>query len=98
MSMRLARTTLLRPARAAAPALRPVPVALSRASLHTSLPRRASEAPEDPLADPKFQHFYEKIRNHQGAVDAMMKVGEIMKEKGELRPAGLSVSPGATDV
>jgi hypothetical protein len=36
------------------------------------------------LADPKFQDFYEKIRGHQGAVDAMMKVGEIMKSKGRL--------------
>lgn len=34
------------------------------------------------MADPKFQQFYEKIRNHQGAVDAMMKVGEVMKSKG----------------
>jgi hypothetical protein len=34
------------------------------------------------MADPKFQNFYEKIRNHQGAVDAMMRVGEVMKSKG----------------
>jgi hypothetical protein len=34
------------------------------------------------MADPKFQNFFDKIKNHQGAVDAMMKVGEIMKAKG----------------
>jgi hypothetical protein len=44
---------------------------------------RASEAsPEDPMADPKFQSFFDKIKNHQGAVDAMLKVGEVMKTKG----------------
>jgi hypothetical protein len=44
---------------------------------------RAREAsPEDPMADPKFQSFFDKIKNHQGAVDAMLKVGEVMKTKG----------------
>jgi hypothetical protein len=40
--------------------------------------------PKDPIADPEIQGFYEKLRNHQGAVDAMMKMAELMKEKGEL--------------
>jgi hypothetical protein len=34
------------------------------------------------MADPKFQSFFDKIKNHQGAVDAMLKVGEVMKNKG----------------
>lgn len=80
--------TLLRPVfNARAALVRPIS---SLRSLHTTIPRLASEAPTDPLADPKFQNFYEKIRNHQGAVDAMMKVGEVMKSKGaslsSLRP------------
>lgn len=54
----------------------------ARSSIHTTRSLRATQAPEDPMADPKFQNFYEKIRNHQGAVDAMMKVGEVMKSKG----------------
>lgn len=36
------------------------------------------------MADPKFQSFFDKIKNHQGAVDAMLKVGEVMKTKGGL--------------
>jgi hypothetical protein len=76
MSFRIAQT--IRTARLAT--FRPV-APMSR-SLHTTFVRRASEVPEDPMADPKFQDFYEKIRNHQGAVDAMMRVGELMKEKG----------------
>ncbi len=51
---------------------------------HFSLspPRSASEVPRDPFADPTVQSFYEKIRNHQGAVDAMMDMRKIMEEKG----------------
>lgn len=39
--------------------------------------------PKDPMADPQIQQFYEKLRNHQGAVDAMMKLAELMKSKGK---------------
>jgi hypothetical protein len=38
------------------------------------------------MADPGFQTFFEKVRNHQGAVNAMMRVGQVMKEKGEWNP------------
>jgi hypothetical protein len=38
--------------------------------------------PKDPTADPEIQGFYEKLRNHQGAVDAMMKMAQLMKDKG----------------
>lgn len=34
------------------------------------------------MADPGFQSFFEKVRNHQGAVNAMMRVGQVMKDKG----------------
>jgi len=55
-------------------------------TLSTSSVWRASEAaPQDPMADPKFQSFFDKIKNHQGAVDAMLKVGEVMKNKGKSR-------------
>ena len=64
-------------------ALRPAALALARPFSSTQY-RRASEVPKDPIADPEIQGFYEKLRNHQGAVDAMMKMAELMKEKGEL--------------
>ncbi|KAI9632534.1 uncharacterized protein MKK02DRAFT_40838 [Dioszegia hungarica] len=51
-------------------------------SLHSTPARLASEVPQDPLADPKIQAFYEKLRNHQGAVDAMMAVAKLMESKG----------------
>jgi hypothetical protein len=34
------------------------------------------------MADPEIQGFYEKLRNHQGAVDAMLAVGKLMQDKG----------------
>ena len=50
----------------------------------TSSPaRRATEVPPNPMADPEIQKFYEKLRNHQGAVDAMMKMAQLMKDKGQ---------------
>jgi len=80
MSFRI--TSTLRTARLSA--IRPVAIGpAARSLLHTTRSLRATQAPEDPMADPKFQNFYEKIRNHQGAVDAMMKVGEVMKSKGK---------------
>lgn len=51
-------------------------------ALHTSTPRLASEVPSDPLQDPEFRSFFEKVRAHQPALDAMMKIGKIMQEKG----------------
>ena len=81
MSMRIASTFRL--ARSAVPArVAPVSIASARA-FHATPTWRASEAaPQDPMADPKFQSFFDKIKNHQGAVDAMLKVGEVMKNKG----------------
>lgn len=81
MSIRIASTFRL--ARSAVAPRVALP-AISRArTLSTSLVWRASEAaPQDPMADPKFQSFFDKIKNHQGAVDAMLKVGEVMKNKG----------------
>ncbi|WVR03841.1 hypothetical protein IAU60_000838 [Kwoniella sp. DSM 27419] len=52
--------------------------------LHTT-PRRlasGSEPPKDPLSDPAFQAFQDKVKNHQGAIEAIMALGEIMKQKG----------------
>jgi len=81
MSIRIASTFRL--ARSAVAPRTALP-ALSRArTLSTTSVWRASEAaPQDPMADPKFQSFFDKIKNHQGAVDAMLKVGEVMKNKG----------------
>lgn len=53
-------------------------------ALHLTPSRLASEVPKDPLADPSVQAFYEKIRNHQGAIDAMMDMRKIMESKGRL--------------
>jgi len=81
MSIRIASTFRL--ARSAVAPRAALP-SISRArALSTSPVWRASEAaPQDPMADPKFQSFFDKIKNHQGAVDAMLKVGEVMKNKG----------------
>jgi hypothetical protein len=81
MSIRIASTFRL--ARSAVAPRIALP-AISRArTLSTTPVWRASEAaPQDPMADPKFQSFFDKIKNHQGAVDAMLKVGEVMKNKG----------------
>jgi len=81
MSIRIASTFRL--ARSAV-APRAALLSISRVrTLSTSSVWRASEAaPQDPMADPKFQSFFDKIKNHQGAVDAMLKVGEVMKNKG----------------
>lgn len=43
------------------------------------------------MADPEIQGFYEKLRNHQGAVDAMMAVGKLMQDKGELSATPLKL-------
>lgn len=52
-------------------------------ALQTSARRLASEVPSDPLQDPEFRSFFEKVRAHQPALDAMMKIGKIMQEKGQ---------------
>lgn len=57
-------------------------VIVNRRYLHFTPPRLATEVPKDPLADPSVQAFYEKVRNHQGAIDAMMAMRKVMEEKG----------------
>ena len=56
--------------------------AISCRRFHLTPARLATEVPKDPLADPSVQAFYEKIRNHQGAIDAMMSMRKIMEDKG----------------
>jgi hypothetical protein len=81
MSIRF--TSTFRLARSAVAPRAALPVISRVRTLSTSPVWRASEAaPQDPMADPKFQSFFDKIKNHQGAVDAMLKVGEVMKNKG----------------
>ena len=53
-----------------------------RRSIHGTRPRLASEVPRDPLADPQVQAIFEKIRSHQGALDAMMEIANVMQRKG----------------
>jgi len=82
MSIRIASTFRL--ARSAVAPRIALPAISRTRTLSTSSVWRASEAaPQDPMADPKFQSFFDKIKNHQGAVDAMLKVGEVMKNKGK---------------
>ncbi|KAK8861529.1 hypothetical protein IAR55_002351 [Kwoniella newhampshirensis] len=50
--------------------------------LHSTPRSLASEAPQDPFADPAFKGFSDKIKQHQGAVDAMLSLGKIMEQKG----------------
>jgi hypothetical protein len=73
---------VLRRSRTAVPLVaRSRTIAPSR-SLHPTPAWLASEVPKDPMADPEIQGFYEKLRNHQGAVDAMLAVGKLMQDKG----------------
>ncbi|WWC97002.1 hypothetical protein V866_003879 [Kwoniella sp. B9012] len=59
---------------------RPTPIA--RRFLHSSPRMLASETPKDPLADPAFKAFQDKVKNHEGAIKAIMDLGEVMKQKG----------------
>ncbi|WWC68692.1 uncharacterized protein I206_102626 [Kwoniella pini CBS 10737] len=56
--------------------------ATARRLSQTSYRALASEAPKDPLADPAFKAFQEKVKNHEGAINAIMALGEVMKQKG----------------
>ncbi|WVQ94748.1 hypothetical protein IAU59_001829 [Kwoniella sp. CBS 9459] len=75
-------------ARSIVPALRASclrPVSLRSAgirSLHSTPRSLASETPKDPFADPAFKAFQEKVKNHQGAIEAITALGELMKTKG----------------
>jgi hypothetical protein len=81
MSIRL--TSTFRLARSAvAPRVALSAIARARTLSTTPVWRASEAAPQDPMADSKFQSFFDKIKNHQGAVDAMLKVGEVMKNKG----------------
>jgi hypothetical protein len=62
---------------------RPAAILTPARTIHSTPPAQASEVPKDPMMDPEIQGFYEKLRNHQGAVDAMLAVGKLMQDKGE---------------
>ncbi|WRT65639.1 uncharacterized protein IL334_002584 [Kwoniella shivajii] len=55
---------------------------VARRFIHSSYRVLASEAPKDPFADPAFKAFQEKVNNHEGAIKAIMALGEVMKTKG----------------
>ncbi|WVW80081.1 hypothetical protein I302_102054 [Kwoniella bestiolae CBS 10118] len=59
---------------------RPAPAA--RRFLISSPRVLASETPKDPFADPAFKAFQDKVKNHEGAIKAIMDLGEVMKQKG----------------
>jgi hypothetical protein len=62
--------------------------------LHSTALRRATEvpqSPQNPLTDPTIKDFYDKVKNHQGAQDAMAEIGRIMEKKGRF-PVGCWVS------
>lgn len=72
----LLRTTALRAVAAprALPAVR---------SLHASTTLRASEQPTNPLEDdPRFAELRNKLQHHEGARNAVIKLGEVMQSKG----------------
>ncbi|WVO13328.1 hypothetical protein L204_100942 [Cryptococcus depauperatus] len=49
---------------------------------HYSCPIRASEAPTNPFEDPVFKAFADRVKQHQGAIDAMKGLMEVMQRKG----------------
>ncbi|WWC87819.1 uncharacterized protein L201_002711 [Kwoniella dendrophila CBS 6074] len=59
---------------------RPLPAA--RRFLSTTPRILASETPKNPLEDPAFKAFQDKVKNHEGAINAIMALGEVMKQKG----------------
>ncbi|WWC60238.1 uncharacterized protein I303_102804 [Kwoniella dejecticola CBS 10117] len=55
---------------------------VARRFLQSSSRALASEAPKDPFQDPAFKAFQEKVKNHEGAINAITTLGEVMKQKG----------------
>ena len=50
--------------------------------VHLSPPRFATEVPRNPLEDPTVSAVIDKIRNHQGAIDAVMNLRKVFEAKG----------------
>ncbi|OCF34726.1 hypothetical protein I317_03801 [Kwoniella heveanensis CBS 569] len=61
-------------------------------ALHSTPRSLASETPKDPFADPAFKAFQEKVKNHQGAIDAITTLGEIMKTKAGFIKSGFDTT------
>ena len=59
---------------------------LATRCLHSTHIRSASEVPRNPLEDPMITNLFEKLRNHQGAIDAMLNLRNLMDQKGKLCP------------
>lgn len=68
-------------------------------SLPRALPRAFHSSPRvlaaNPLDDPRMQELRDKISQHEGARDAIMKLGELMQGKGE---CGSSTGPGVASL
>lgn len=50
--------------------------------LHSSRRVLASEVPPNPFEDPIFKAFADRVKQHQGAVDAMKGLMSVMQQKG----------------
>ncbi|KAE8540835.1 hypothetical protein D1P53_003199 [Cryptococcus gattii VGV] len=50
--------------------------------LHSSCRVLASEVPPNPFEDPIFKAFADRVKQHQGAVDAMKGLMSVMQQKG----------------
>lgn len=50
--------------------------------LHSSHRLFASEIPPNPFEDPIFKAFADRVKQHQGAVDAMKGLMDVMQQKG----------------
>ncbi|AAW45150.1 hypothetical protein CNBL2930 [Cryptococcus deneoformans B-3501A] len=50
--------------------------------LHSSRRVFASEIPPNPFEDPIFKAFADRVKQHQGAVDAMKGLMNVMQQKG----------------
>ncbi|KIR25034.1 hypothetical protein I307_06311 [Cryptococcus deuterogattii 99/473] len=49
--------------------------------LHSSRRVLASEVPPNPFEDPIFKAFADRVKQHQGAVDAMKGLMSVMQQK-----------------
>lgn len=50
--------------------------------LHSSHRLFASEIPPNPFEDPIFKAFADRVKQRQGAVDAMKGLMDVMQQKG----------------
>ncbi|ODO06381.1 hypothetical protein L198_01613 [Cryptococcus wingfieldii CBS 7118] len=64
--------------------LRTLPRTIPRAArnIHSTPRLLASEIPTSPFEDPIFKAFADRVKQHQGAVDAMKSVMNVMQAKG----------------